>query len=197
MQSNLALTLSDLSDAEVAALHDYKAAHDANGRSKCFDMNRDLRNGLRVDELPAETRPTAEALDSIFARAPQLTEEITLFRAVGTRAHLPLHDIGRDFRNLEFWSASRSEGALESFLNPVTTGGHGAILELQLPEGFPVYDMETLEGFGGFERELLLPRGVRWTVMDFALVPEGDQPPLVRGRFANIVRAALKPRSWD
>jgi hypothetical protein len=69
----------------------------------CFDLNRDLRYGLRLDELPPQLRATAENLDSVFARCPVLKEPATVFRATGYREHLPLYDSGRRFRSFEFW----------------------------------------------------------------------------------------------
>jgi hypothetical protein len=199
MQQPAELCLPDLSPDEGEALRAYKKAFDdtnGNGRSPCFDLNRDLRNGLWVDELEPALRKIAEGLDSVFSRCPRLAHPITVYRAVGTRAHLPLNESGRRFRSLEYWSTAHSEVAIEGFLTPAGSPAYGAILQLQLPAGCPAYNMESLPGFGGHEAELLLPRGMLWTVESAALVPEAQISLPVRAKFKNVVRAALTAEAW-
>lgn len=188
------LCLADLTADEECALRAYKAAREiTSGVSSCFDLNRDLRNGLWVKELDSSLSNIALSLDGIFARCPRLQEETTVYRGVGTRAHMPLHEKGKRFRNLEYWSTACSKEAAKKFLQPVSQPGHGAILVLHLPVGFPAYDMETLPGFGGDEAELLLPRGVLWRIETTSLIPGNKLTTYLREKFANLVCAEMRP----
>lgn len=158
------LRLTDLSSQELSALRSYKTAEeDEAGMSKCFELNRELRNGIFVDELSTSLKKVAEGLDSVFRRCPVLTDRLVVYRGTGFRKTLPLHEKGKHFRSLEFWSTALSEGPLEQFLK---LGPDAAILELHLPSGVPAYNLETLIGIGGSEQELLLPRGIVWRVVD-------------------------------
>jgi hypothetical protein len=178
------LYLPNLTVGEERALKDYKAASNTtSGHSACFDLNRDLRCALRIDEIHPSLRAIADNLDSVFTRCPRLTEDATVYRAIGIRAHLPLTEIGKRFRSLEYWSASHSEAAIQR---------HGAVLELSLPVDFPAYNMETLEGAGGSEAELLLPRGVLWEVESFSPIPSDQLSPFVRAQFENVARVILR-----
>lgn len=165
------LKLPDLSHHELTALRSYKSAEDCpSGESKCFELNRELRNGIFVKELSPALREIADGLDTALSRCPLLEDSITAYRGTGFSKSLPLHETGKRFRSLEFWSTASSEAPLEQFLK---LGTHSAILELRLPKGFPAYNLETLEGTGGFEQELLLPRGVLWRVQQAGLEPVG------------------------
>jgi hypothetical protein len=73
------LFLTDLSELEGYALRSYKSASDTvGGREKCFDLNRELRDGRRLEDLDDEIRAIAGSLDSIFKRCPRLTVEATI-----------------------------------------------------------------------------------------------------------------------
>lgn len=109
------LKVTDLSPQELSALRDYKAANE-DGMSKCFELNRELRNGIFVEELSTPLKQVAESLDSVFNRCPLLTDSLTVYRGTGFRNTLPLHDVGKCFRSLEFWSTALSEGPLKNFL---------------------------------------------------------------------------------
>ncbi|UOR14481.1 hypothetical protein [Qipengyuania aquimaris] len=156
----------ELSDQEKIALREYKCAFGEGGRDTCFSMNAGLRRGLKLADFSEKDRKRIESLESILSRVEPRTYDEPLYRGIGLRIHLPLAEIGAKFRNLEFWSTSRSRSAAEKFLNPVMTKGcaHGAILKLTFTQKVQGYDLESLEGAGGSEQEFLLPRGILWTV---------------------------------
>lgn len=186
------LKLTNLSPKELNALTSYKTADEsANGESKCFELNRELRNGIFVDELSPYLKETADGLDTVFARCPLLNGPLTVYRGTGHRTSLPLREVGKRFRSLEFWSTALSEDPLEPFLK---LGAHAAILELHLPENFPAYNLETLEGAGGSEQELLLPRGILWRVESIGT--ETVSAFLKHCKVESLWRAVLKPEDW-
>lgn len=189
------LCLSDLTKPELDALRSYKAADEtADGQSKCFDLNRGLRNGLQLDELSEDLRKTAEALDSVFKRCPRLEGPATVFRGVGERRYFPIHEIGTRFRSFQYWSTTAEEDKTESFMKPSERPGYGAVFELNLPKGFPAYNMETLDGFGGHEAELLLPRNVMWRVDS---CQEKEISLYLREYFVNVGHVVLTAEKWD
>jgi ADP-ribosyltransferase exoenzyme len=186
------LRVTDLSSQELSALSKYKTAEeDEDGMSKCFELNRELRNGIFVDELSTSLREVAESLDSVFRRCPVLTNSLTVYRGTGFRKTLPLHEVGKRFRSLEFWSTALSEDPLEQFLK---LGPHAAILELHLRTGVPAYNLETLTGAGGSEQELLLPRGILWRVAQ--VKPETVSPFLKSTKVESLCRAVLEVETW-
>ena len=186
------LKVADLSPQELTALRSYKTAEDsADGESKCFELNRELRNGILVTELSHSLREIADGLDSAFRRCPVLNDSCTVYRGTGFRQALPLHEIGKRFRSLQFWSTASSEGPLEPFLK---LGAHAAILELRLPKGLPVYNLETLDGAGGSEQELLLPRGILWRVEKANREPVS--PFLKSCKVESLCRAVLTVEAW-
>lgn len=188
------LQLPDLSQEERAALRSYKSAEDTETlQSKCFDLNRELRNGVRDDELEEELGGVVAALDSVFARCPKLREDTTVFRGVGERMYFPLFPVGQRFRTMEFWSTTLDESATEPFLKHEREPGYGVVFEISLPTGFPAYNMETLEGFGGHEAELLLPRRVLWKVIS---VERRDPNKFLERYFENIAHATIQPVNW-
>jgi hypothetical protein len=192
--------LSDLSPDEEQALKAYKAASWPSGvgtSSPCFDMNRELRSGLQPREIDPQLRGIVDALDRMFVRCPRLSREVVVHRAIGTRLHLPVHEVGKRFRSLEFWSTATSDARVDSFLTPISNkNNRGAILDLTLPAGVPAYNMETLPDFGGHEAELLLPRGILWTVDRFVMIPHDELSPPVQRDFENVARVALTATSW-
>jgi len=192
--------LSDLSPDEEQALKAYKAASWPSGSgtsSPCFDMNRELRNGLQPREIDPQLRGIVDALDRMFVRCPRLSREVVVHRAIGTRLHLPVHEVGKRFRSLEFWSTATSDARVDSFLTPISNkNNRGAILDLTLPAGVPAYNMETFPDFGGHEAELLLPRGILWTVDHFVMIPHDELSPPVQRDFENVARVALTATSW-
>lgn len=186
------LTVTDLSDQELSALRDYKTAcENEDGKSKCFELNRELRNGIFVEELSDSLKQVAESLDSVFNRCPRLTDSLTVYRGTGFRNTLPLHDVGKCFRSLEFWSTALSEGPLQNFLK---LGSHAAILELHLPPDVTAYNLETLSGAGGSEQELLLPRGILWRVKH--VVPQTVNEFLKSKNVKSLCRAVLEVEKW-
>lgn len=186
------LKLTDLSDKELNALRSYKTAEESeNGESKCFELNRELRNGIFLEELSPSLKEAAEGLDNVFRRCPSTSDALTVYRGTGFREALPLHELGKRFRSHEFWSTASSVDPLEQFLK---LGPHAAILELRLPREFPAYNLETLEGAGGSEQELLLPRGVLWRVKD--VCPETVSPFLKACKVESLFRAVLEPEKW-
>lgn len=186
------LKLTDLTKKELNALRSYKTAEESeDGNSKCFELNRELRNGILLDELSSSLKETAEGLDTVFSRCPLLTDQLTVYRGTGFRKALPLHEVDKRFRSLEFWSTALSEEPLEPFLK---LGAHAAILELHLPRDFPAYNLETLEGAGGSEQELLLPRGILWRVKK--VNREEVSQFLKSCKVESLCRAVLVPEKW-
>jgi hypothetical protein len=159
--------ITDLTDDESAALLAYKAASDAaSGGSFCFEVNDLLQSGLWTDELPKQFRNHVVALDRVFSRCPVLEGELTAYRGTGFVGALGTLRPGRHLRSLSFLSATISCSVARGFVKSPFKGSAGAILTLHLPRGLPVCDMESLEGAGGTERELLLPRGLLWKIVD-------------------------------
>lgn len=173
-----ALKLTDLAPGEEEALRAYKAAADDQaGQSRCFATNRQLRSGLLPEEMSRSLSETVRNLDAVFGRCPVLPEPMRVFRGVGSRAFLQDGQAGYRFRAPEFWSTSHIESSVERFV-----GLGGAVLELDLPAGMAVYNMETLPGAGGGETELLLPRGVLWELVSARALRPEEAPPLLRGK---------------
>ncbi|WP_127846972.1 hypothetical protein [Caulobacter sp. FWC26] len=129
----------------------------------------------------------AEALDAVFDRCPKLSAELTVWRGVGHRPFLEEVKPGYQFRSLEFWSTSPVRARAGTFIRET-----GALMQLDLPAGFPVYNMETLEGAGGGEKEFLLPRGVMWELVSAPLIPPGELPGLLRAKAPKIPLLHLK-----
>ena len=77
------------------------------------------------------------------------------------------------------------------FLKAGSSDALGAMLELRLPPGVAIYNMETLAGPGGGERELLLPRGILWTVNKFQAFDMKSLVPHVAKSFRNIMEVTL------
>ena len=197
--SHVTQLVTDLTPEEVRALHNYKAAAEAPcGRSHCFDLNSDLDRGLWPDELTRDLKETVTHLDAVLARSPPLPCATTVFRGDGHRLRFrDIGIVGTTFRNLGFWSTATNRRSAHSFLRPASQNGFGVVFELHLPVGLQVYDMESLEGAGGAETELLLPRGVLWTVEEVkGLASDVDR--LTASRFPNIfdlvLAGALPPR---
>ena len=189
------LCLTDLSAAEESALRSYKASDMTTyGRSKCFELNVELRNGLRPVELDKELCQIAESLDSVFERCPRLKTKTVVYRGIGDRKCMPVNQPGRRFRSLQYWSTSTSRNVTEGFIFSDEQMGYGAVLEIRLPVGFPAYNMETLHGLGGDEKELLLPRAVLWKVESSRL---RTPSPILKTKFKNIAHVILTPESWD
>jgi len=189
------LFLEDLTEAEETALRSYKAAKKGSeGQSLCFDLNKDLRNGLRPNELSCEMRDMLNALDSVFQRCPKLDSGATVFRGIGNRNPLPLHEVGCRFRSFQYWSTSTNETVADNFLIPSTTQGYGAVLKIKLPVEFPAYNMETLDGSDQYEAELLLPRSILWRVENFEI---RNVSSYLAEKFINVATVTLTPECWE
>jgi hypothetical protein len=185
--------LDDLDQQELCALRSYKAASSTENGRDIYELNRDLRNGLFVNELPEDLRSIADGLDRVFDRCPKLDQAVTVYRGVGWVGNIPFSDIGKKFRSLEYWSTTTIKDNCEKFLiSPTNKSPTGAIMKLQIPIGFPVYNMETLFDFGGHEMEILLPRATVWEVKEADLYPEDEVPKFVRGKFDKVIRATLE-----
>ena len=186
------LCLPDLTADERHVLSAYKsAADDPDGLSHCFSLNRRLEYGLFPDEI-GMLGASVTALDGVFDRCPRLAQPCTVWRAIGARLHYPLHLPGDRFRNMAFWSTSTHRETAIGFLKAAHDGAAGALLELRLPAGLPVYGMETIEGAGGHEMEWLLPRGVLWEVGAGRPFDKSSlQPPHVGEQFSNVVEVVL------
>lgn len=186
--------LDDLDDSEVAALQSYKTASDNDqGHSNCFDLNRQLEHGLHLSDM-GQLGNLVLTLDGIFDRCPRLQEPLTVFRGTAFRQHMPVLEPKARFRNLSFWSTTLIHDTTFNFLKTPFDNSFGAILTLKLPAGLPCYNMETLIGTGGHEAEILLPRGVLWTVAATSLFTPGALPMHVTNRFANIADVTLEAK---
>jgi hypothetical protein len=134
-----------------SCLHSYKAADEtADGQSKCFDLNRGLRNGLRFEEISHDLCKIAKALDTVFMRCPRLKASATVFRGIDERRYFPIQEVDTRFRSFQYWSTTVEEEKTESFMKPSEKLNYGAVFELKLPKGFPAYNMETLHGLRHF-----------------------------------------------
>jgi len=187
------LRIDDLTPEEERTLRDYKAATPgADGTFACFTMNRLLEHGLFPDEMG--TRGTeVVVLDQIFARCTPIVKPITVFRAIGARSNLPLNKAGARFRNRGFWSTSHSASAADNFLKSESQKGHGAFLTLELPVGLPAFNMASMEAQDGdHEGELLLPRGVLWTIKTPQTQTTRSMLPGVSKYFESVVDVTLE-----
>lgn len=184
------MQLDDLTSEELAAIRAYKADEEKDGQSLCSSLNQALRNGLRADELQPTLVPILRGLDSVFRRVPRTTSSLTVYRGTGTIAGMSLHE--GDFRTLQFFSTADNEEPTGRFLRD-----GGALLILTLPVGTPVYNMEALPEFGGLERELLLPRGIRWSVIRTDPLQGDDVPEFARfWGISRLVRTELTALPW-
>lgn len=190
------MQLTDLDEEEKRALQAYKSACDAEGGgSLCFDVNEALQSGLWMDELPQDFKQHVDALDRVFSRCPVIKEGLTAYRGIGCLAVLgPLRN-GRKLRSLSFLSASSRRSVAASFVKPQFSGSAGAILTLCLPIGTPAYDMETLDGAGGSEREILLPRGLLWEIEAAEKGDISDAPPQSRKDLVSLGLITLRAHS--
>jgi hypothetical protein len=185
--------LSDLDHEEAAALRAYKSAHDANGHgSFCFDVNELLQSGLWTDELGDEFRRHVAALDRVLQRSPPIQNDLTAYRGIGSVSVLGLLKLERKFRSLSFWSASSSRSVAASFVKPQLSSSVGAILTLRLPVGTQLYDMETLTGAGGSEREILLPRGLLWRIEEIEKGNVSEALPPARKHLVSLAHITLQ-----
>lgn len=189
--------LHDLSCEELSALKAYKTAEGSSSLSPCFDLNRFLEAGHWSDELPTDLAKVAHALDQVFNRCPRLTAPLTIWRGDGHRLRFrDIMSVGTHFRTFGFWSTSLYRSGGERFLKPAWKNGAGVLFRIDLPAGFPVYNMETLEGAGGSEGELLLPRGVMWEVIDTRILQrETDLDKFTWKGFDTLAEVGLKPTS--
>lgn len=171
--------LEDLSPEEEKCLRDYKMNSDPDtGQDEiCWSMNHGLRLGLFPDELGKAERKLCEGLDQIFARAPKLTRACTVIRGDARAAFVDRAKLGARFRSTSFWSTAVDPSHSESFF----VKGE-ALLKLSLPAGLPVYNLETREGGLNNEAELLLPRGILWTVRSWRLIPVTELSPYLTSK---------------
>lgn len=193
-----ALKLTDLTKTETAALHAYKSASDGGpGNNFCFDMNDKLQSGVWPDELPTQIKKNVCALDAVFMRCPTLSQTCTMYRGTGYVSALGQLKKGRQFRALSFWSTSGEEQVAKLFIKSADLYPMGALLVLRLPKGLPVYNMETLSGAGGGEREFLLPRGILWQIENIEPMEEDKNSYLMSKNFQSLARVTLQAISPD
>lgn len=194
------MKLNDLSEKEKEALQAYKSARPVvEGAPElfCFEMNARLQAGLFPSDMQQHFKEHIEALDSVFNRAPITTESMTLFRGIiGPLILGPLRT-GQCFRNLSFWSASENCGVAEGFIKPPFPKSIGILAVLKLPAGMRVYDMETLPGAGGSEREILLPRGILWRLDTCAARDKSSLLPSIRNDLSSYSEYQLTAVSSD
>jgi hypothetical protein len=188
----------DISSQEVDALKKYVSAEDTSpgGDSYCFGLNAYLRRGLKPSELPLNLQDHARFLDGLLARE-KLSKEYTVHRGIGSLGELAgAYEPGDQFRSLGYWSTSTEESATESF---ITGGGPVcAVITMTLNAGFPGMDLglvDALKSFGSHEAEVLLPRGILWSIVSYAPKRGDDVPKILRSKYKTIVHFKLEPVS--
>lgn len=182
-----------LSCDEKKALRDYKNAGHGPNNSPCFALNKKLNNSIKVCELPTDLRKVCENLDSSFQNHERLDKEKTVYRGVGFRCNIP-YSAGESFRNLSFWSCSYKKNVAERFIkveNPLPK--FGALIELNLPAGFPIIDIDTVFDTQDGEAEVLLPRNILWKVEEFNLSCPGFSNKSILNKFCSIALIKLNP----
>lgn len=185
--------LTDLKPNEEEALQSYKAARTTEcGLSLCFDVNTRFESGLWTDELPYVLQGFVQSLDGALARTPPLDQPMTVYRCTPFVATLGRPEVGRRFRSLSYWSASTSRASSLKFLGTSFNESRGAIIEIHLIPGMRVYDMETLVGSGGSEREILLPRGILWEIKARKQAGNDEIPGHLRQRYASVMNITLE-----
>lgn len=146
---------SHLPADEKQALFDYTT--DPPHPVSYVDINNQLR-GLS-DPTPVVTEHVHE-IDRALAGHP-VPEDVIVTRGTGL-SHLgvsPMEMIGERFEDKAYMSTSLG-GPAAAF------AGKEAILHLRVPAGTPALYLERVSAYGGGERELLLGRGVEYTVTD-------------------------------
>lgn len=63
-----------------------------------------------------------------------------------------------------YMSTSTDEDSLQRHFATAFRGATAALLYIECPAGLPALDMESEAGFGGHEREVLLPRGAQFEI---------------------------------
>jgi hypothetical protein len=192
--------LNDLSFDEKTALHHYKNAENASCGygGMCFGLNSRLQGGLFPSELESDLQAQVKYLDQVFARVAPSPADMTIYRGVSMMGPLDPVEFGRRFRNLAYWSTSASRSAAVEFTKNCDQGGRVALISLRILQGTPAYDMETLVGSGGLEREILLPRGLQWIMTDIKHGDMNEIPALWRNKVGTFADIALEcvPNSY-
>jgi hypothetical protein len=169
------LHFNDLPDHEKIAASAYKTARDGNAvGSLCFIMNRELASGMLREELDQEFIEQIDRLDSIFTKS-KCDDSIVLYRGVSNIHSFHPIDFERRFKSLSYWSTSRIPAVATKFAADKMTPG--VLLELRIPANTPAFDMETVEGAGGSEAEILLCRNLVWNFSAFRIAEQSEHHP--------------------
>ena len=164
----------ELTAEEVQAMQDYA------GTGNYRTVNAGLREG-RLEEMSEDTRAIVDNLDSAIEKSelrgdPDLDGALIVYRSFDDPELMSRLAAGEDIigdvlTDAAYVSTSASKNIAESFLFETATGapisGPRIIAEIELPPGTKGAVLDAA-GLGAGEREVLLPRGSRFEVVDAA-----------------------------
>ena len=131
------------------------------GNKKCFATHLNLCL-LRGETLDYEFNEKAKELDNEFIKFPYSHEGLTLYRAICSEFVDKLI-INGSITYPAFMSTTYCLKSVYKHLDKCDSK-IGGLLRIQLPKGGAALNMEKDERFGGSEREILLPRGSKFSV---------------------------------
>jgi len=131
------------------------------GRELCFAdfLNQSLRDGL---QLAPPWSTASQLLDVLIANSIAKSPMI-LYRATIDSFVAPYISDGR-LVYPAYMSTSTDEGSIQRHFATAFRGVTAALLRIECPGGLPALDMEANASFGGYEREVLLPRGAQFEI---------------------------------
>jgi hypothetical protein len=147
-------------------------ALDAYTGSMYQTLNRHLEGRLTYEITPTHAKELdilAKRIDELVQKSPRVEKDLEVFRGINGRsfvARYPNLDPGDIVKFDGFTSTSFREGIAKGFAGDASTG---IVFKIQVPKGSPAVHVEDtyrrigVEG-GGFESELLLPRGSQFVV---------------------------------
>jgi hypothetical protein len=160
-----------LSEAERKQLYDYQTAS--------YNTNMFLRNKLSKEQLRGmgeldRVQEQIRVLDDIFAnKAKVLEHDITLYRGVPRSVaqswedkYIKASNNGQSavIKDKSFVSTSTSKERADFFAGGASGQGNGRTVIIKVPKGTKVVDVEKLSGRDLGDGELLLPRGMNFSI---------------------------------
>jgi hypothetical protein len=136
---------------------------------QCFAdyLNQTLRNGI---ELSGPWVQAAEELDGLIAAAA--LDQPTLLHRATIDAYVAPFITGSELIYPAYMSTTTDVERLPRHFANSSRGLVAALMNIECETGARALDMELRSSFGGFERELLLPRRARFQITSEKLVSD-------------------------
>ena len=155
---------SSLTENERSALSSYSG-------DDFLRINRELREGSAID-------PTVGRIDSAIAKSPPLPKGSVLYRGMSREAAKKLFESGEIKKGMTisdpaFASTSKSSNVAMSL------GLGGVVLKIEAGDSASGIDMEK-HSRNGMEKEVLLPRNAKMTVVGMTAPKSPGDPVIVR-----------------